>query len=143
MLIMSGRSNIVFINSVVLLIVALALDFWLVPVYGLMGAAVAGAFVIASVNIVRLGEVWFLMRMHPFSRAYFKPLVAALPAFVVGLMWRQWLPLYSFVYLALACLTVGGFYLVSLLMLGLDQGDRVMIEALRARVAHHLPGAKS
>jgi len=143
MLIMSGRSNIVFINSIVLLIVALALDFWLVPVYGLMGAAVAGAFVIASVNIVRLGEVWFLMRMHPFSRAYFKPLIAALPAFAVGLMWRQWLPLNSFVYLVLACLTVGGFYLVSLLMLGLDQGDRVMIEALRARVVHHLPGAKS
>jgi len=142
MLIMSGRSNIAFINSVVMLLIALALDFWLVPVYGLMGAAAAGAFVIASVNIVRLGEVWFLMRMHPFSRAYFKPLVAALPALAVGLLWRQWLPLHSFVYLVLACLVVGGLYLVALLMLGLDQGDRVMIEALRARFAHHFPGVK-
>ena len=142
MLIMSGRSNIAFINSVVMLIVALALDFWLVPVYGLMGAAVAGAFVIISVNIIRLGQVWFLMGMQPYSRAFFKPLVAALPALAVGLMWRQWLPLNSFVYLVLACLLVGGCYLAALLMQGLDKGDWVLIHALQARVAHHLPGAE-
>ncbi len=142
MLIMSGRSNIAFINSIVMLTVALVLDFWLVPAYGLMGAAVAGALVIASINLVRLGEVWFLMRMQPFSRASFKPLAAALPAFAVGLLWRQWLPLNSLVYLVLACLTVGGVYLLALLMMGLDQGDRVMIGAFRARITYHLPGTK-
>jgi len=142
MLIMSGRSNIAFINSIVMLSVALMLDFWLVPMFGLMGAAVAGALVLVSINFLRLGEVWFLMRMQPFSRASLKPLVAALPAFTVGLMWRQWLPLDSFISLVLACLAVGGVYLLALLMLGLDQGDRVMIGAFRARVAYYFPGVK-
>jgi len=139
---MSGRSNIAFINSIVMLSVALMLDFWLVPMFGLMGAAVAGALVLVSINFLRLGEVWFLMRMQPFSRASLKPLVAALPAFTVGLMWRQWLPLDSFISLVLACLAVGGVYLLALLMLGLDQGDRVMIGAFRARVAYYFPGVK-
>jgi O-antigen/teichoic acid export membrane protein len=142
MLIMSGRSNIAFINSIVMVSVALALDFWLVPAYGLMGAAVAGALVIAAINLVRLGEVWFLMQMQPFSRASFKPLLAALPAFAVGLVWRQWLPLNSFVYLVLACLVVSGVYLVALLMMGLDHGDRVMIGAFQARITYHLPGTR-
>ena len=134
MLIMSGRSNIAFINSVVTVMVALALDFWLVPRYGLMGAAFAGAVVISLVNLIRLGEVWVLMHVHPFSRPFLKPLVAALPGLAVGLAWRQWLPLDSFAYLVLACFAVGGAYLLALLMLGLDRGDRVMIEALRVRL---------
>ncbi len=134
MLIMSGRSQIAFINSVVTVIVALALDFWLVPRYGLMGAAVAGAIVISLVNLVRLGEVWVLMHVHPFSRPFLKPLVAILPGLAVGLVWRQWLPLDSFIYLVLACFAVGGAYLLALLLLGLDRGDRVMIEALRVRL---------
>ncbi len=142
MLIMSGRSNIAFINSVVMVGVALTLDFWLVPAAGLMGAAVAGAVVIILINVIRLLEVWFLMRMHPFSRAFFKPLVAALPAALVGLAWWKWLPLTSFLYLVLACLAVGGVYLAALLVQGLDQGDRVMIEALRVRFAHRLPGVR-
>jgi O-antigen/teichoic acid export membrane protein len=142
MLIMSGYSHIAFFNSVVTVVLALALDFWLVPRYGLMGAAIAGAVVIVLTNLARLGEVWVLMRAHPFSRAFLKPLVAALPALAAGLAWRQWLPLNSFLHLALACLVVGGVYLLALLLLGLDRGDRVMIEALRVRVMHHLPNAR-
>lgn len=143
MLIMSGYSHIAFLNSMVTVVVALALDFWLVPRYGLLGAAIAGAAVIILANLARLGEVWVFMRMHPFSRASFKPLVAALPALAIGLAWRQWLPLHSFLHLALACLVVGGVYLLVLLLLGLDRGDRVMLEALRVRVAHQLPGPRA
>jgi hypothetical protein len=94
------------------------------------------------VNFARLVEVWFLMQVHPFSRSTLKPLAAALPGLAVGLAWRQWLPLGSFVYLVLACFAVGGVYLLALLLLGLDRGDRVMIEALRVRVLSMLPGAR-
>ncbi|HEY54103.1 MAG TPA: polysaccharide biosynthesis protein, partial [Caldilineae bacterium] len=134
MLIMSGRSQIALINAVVTVVAALALDFLLVPRYGMMGAAFAGALIIILVNLARLGEVWFLMRLHPFSLAFLKPIMAALPGLAVGLSWRQWLPLSSFFHLALACLAVGGVYLLALRLLGLDQGDRVMIAALRVRL---------
>jgi hypothetical protein len=78
------------------------------------------------------------MKIHPFSRAFVKPLVAALPALAAGLIWQQWLPLHSLVNLVLACLVIGGFYLAALLVLGLDQGDRMMIEAFRARITYRM-----
>ena len=133
MLMMTGRSDIVFANSIAVVLLSLGLDFWLVPAYGLVGGAAASAFSIAVLNLVRLGEVWVLMRMHPFSRAFLKPIIAAIPAIGVGLAWIRWLPLNSIIFLGLACLAVGLVYLAALLLLGLDEGDRLMIDALRTR----------
>ena len=59
------------------------------------------------------------------------PMVLGLP---LPLVTSTLLPLSSFFHLALACLAVGGVYLLALRLLGLDQGDRVMIAALRVRL---------
>lgn len=134
MIIMSGRSTLALINSALTVLVALALDFWLVPSYGLMGAAVAGALVMALVNLIRLGEVWKLMHIHPFERSFLKPFAAGLAGLAAGLVWRQWLPLNNLRSLLAACLVVGIVYLIALLALGLDEGDRMVLGALRTRL---------
>lgn len=133
MLIMSGRSDITFLNSLLTVLLALALDFWLVPKAGLIGAAMAGGAILALVNLVRLFEVWYLMHVHPFSWAFLRPLIAAVPAAVVGWIWLRWLPLNHLLHLVVACLVLGVVYLASLLALGLDDGDRMMIHALQVR----------
>ncbi|RME84171.1 MAG: flippase [Caldilineae bacterium] len=134
MLIMSGRTDVTFLNSLLTLVLALILDFLLVPRLGLTGAATAGALVLAVVNLVRLAEVWALLRIHPFSLPYLKPFAAALPAALAGLAWNRWLPLQSLLYLAAACIAVGLVYLLALLALRLDEGDMAILKALRARL---------
>jgi len=132
-LMMSGRSDITLFNSVMTVVIALALDFWLVPRFGLTGAAIAGMVVIVLVNLARLLEVWALLHMHPFSKAYLKPFVAAIAGTAAGLIWLRWLPLTSVFYLAIACLFIGVVYLVAMLALGLDEGDRIVIATFRQR----------
>ncbi|NOZ73628.1 MAG: oligosaccharide flippase family protein [Chloroflexi bacterium] len=133
MLIMSGRSDITFLNSLLTVVLALALDFWLVPKAGLVGAAMAGGAILALINLVRLLEVWTLMHVHPFSWAFLRPLIAAIPAAAIGGIWLLWLPLGNILYLMAACITLGIIYMASLLALGLDDGDRMMIRGLQVR----------
>ncbi|NOZ49232.1 MAG: oligosaccharide flippase family protein [Chloroflexi bacterium] len=133
MLIMSGRSDITFLNSLLTVVLALLLDFWLVPKAGLLGASIAGGTIMSLINIVRLVEVWKLMHMHPFSRAFVRPLIAAVPAGLAGAAWLRWLPLDHILLLAAACLALSLVYVAVLLALGLDEGDRLMLRALQTR----------
>lgn len=139
MLIMSGRSDLTFLNSLITVALALALDFLLVPRYGLGGAAVAGALVIALINLLRLAQVWLLMRIHPFTLAFAKPFLAAAPTFLAGWAWLRWLPLHNIGFLFSACLTLSLLYLALLLLLGLDEGDRMLLAAARTRARRFLP----
>lgn len=139
MLIMAGRSDITFINSVVAVLASFALDFWLVRDYGLLGAALAGSTIIALLNLLRLGQVWWLMRLHPFDRTFARPLLATLPALAVGLAWLRWLPLNNIFVFALACAALGLAFVLAVLAMGLDDGDRLIISAMRVRTERMLP----
>jgi O-antigen/teichoic acid export membrane protein len=70
-LLMGGRSSLSVVNWGLALIVYLILNFLLIPDYGIEGAAVAWAASIVVRNVIPLFEVWVLMRLNPFSRAYF------------------------------------------------------------------------
>ncbi len=78
---MAGYSRINFINSIVYLITTLALDFILIPKYGLVGAALAGAITIVIVNTLMMVEAYILIdRLVPVDRSFLKPVIATLVA---------------------------------------------------------------
>lgn len=134
LLMMSGRANLTLFNSVLTIALSLALDFWLIPMYGLTGAALVGAAVMIGINLLRLAQVWAFLRIHPFAPAFLKPFLAAAPAVAVGLAWLRWLPLNSLFDLGLACAVVAAIYAGAILLLGLDEDDRTMIRTLRLRL---------
>lgn len=134
MLIMIGRSTLVAANAVIVVGLSFALDFWLIPRLELNGAALAATLALTVLNLLRLTEVWTLLRLHPFSIAYLKPFVAAIPATLAGLAWLRWLPMNNIFHLGAACGAVGLVYLVVIWLLRFDAGDRLMFDALRTRI---------
>lgn len=48
--------------------------------FGLIGAALATASVLAGMNVLRMVEIWHLERLSPYSSKYWKPIIAALGA---------------------------------------------------------------
>ncbi len=142
MLIMIGRSTLVAVNSVLAIGLSFALDFWLTPRFGLNGAALAAALSLAALNLLRLGEVWALLRLHPFSPAYLKPFAAALPTALAGLAWLRWLPMDNILHLAAACVASGLVYLAAIWLLRFDAGDRLMFDAFRTRLVRLAPGKR-
>ena len=91
------------------------------------------------INLMRILEVWALMRIHPFGRDFLKPFLAAMPAAFAGLAWLRWLPVHTLYYLAAASIAVGLVYLCCTWALGLSDGDRMLLDALQTRARGLLP----
>ena len=64
---MSGYAMLNLANGVVAALVNISLNYWLIPKYGTLGAAMATAGTLALWSCWRLGEAWVLLKCFPFS----------------------------------------------------------------------------
>lgn len=75
-LIMSGRPKIALLNSTISFIIILLLSYLLIPVYGIMGAAISYSATIIIINILRVTELYYYEKIQPFKFSYIKPVLA-------------------------------------------------------------------
>jgi len=80
---MTGRPKINLLNSIALCVINIILSYLLIPQYGIIGAAFATGLSIAAVNSLRLIEVYYFLRMHPFRLDYLKPCIAGFLSFLL------------------------------------------------------------
>jgi O-antigen/teichoic acid export membrane protein len=71
-------------NTVGTIVVNVLLNLWLIPRHGMVGAAAAIALSYAVMNAARVGEVAFILRLHPFSWFHGKALIAAGAAMAIA-----------------------------------------------------------
>ena len=80
-LLMGGRSSLSLINTGLALAVNIGLDLWLVPRYGITGAALGWMAAILVNNLLPLAEVQLFLRMHPFGQGTVRAGAIALVTF--------------------------------------------------------------
>jgi O-antigen/teichoic acid export membrane protein len=66
---MTGRQKTEALNSLAMVALNVGLSFVLIPTLGVLGAALASSGATVAVNILRVGQVYRLYRILPFSRA--------------------------------------------------------------------------
>jgi O-antigen/teichoic acid export membrane protein len=130
---MIGRSGLMLANTVLDVSSYVLLNLLLVPRYGLVGAAWAAAAELVISNLVRAVEVWVITRMHPYSRAFAKPLLAGLGATAAVLAARQ-LPVPAAFAEVLQLVLLALTYLGLLAALRLDPDDRAVLARLLGRL---------
>jgi O-antigen/teichoic acid export membrane protein len=137
LLVMSGHPAVTAANSLVGLVLTVGLNLWLVPSWGLLGAATAQAVMLTTVNVLGLAAVWRLLKLQPFSRAYVKPFAAVLVSAAAGWLGVQALAGVEAEWWA-EILAGGGVlvlvYLAVLVFLHLEPEDRAIVEAGRRRL---------
>lgn len=79
------RTKLVFYNTVFSGLLNVALNWWLIPLFGetgnaIMGAALATAASYIVWNFLALAEVRLLVKVHPYNRHYLQPTIAAILA---------------------------------------------------------------
>lgn len=133
--VMSGRSQMELLNVGVALIVNTAVCFWLIPRYGVVGAAIANMSAVTVLNLLRVAEVWIFMRMHAYSLSYLKPFSAgtagALLVFLVSRYVLDGSGLFITAVLAAAVLII---YLLAIWAMGLDDHDRTVLNMVKKRL---------
>lgn len=134
---MTGHLRVVSFNSIVTICVNAVLSCLLVPHVPVVGAALAAALTEVVLNVLCLIEVYWLMRVHPYRRDIYKPLLAGGTAFVVGLLLVHFTPLIAgkltiFEELALL-LPFGLVYCLVMLLLGFGKEEQIVLDMVRRR----------
>jgi O-antigen/teichoic acid export membrane protein len=135
-LIMSGHQRQVLWNGIPGIFVNLGLALWLIPDHGPTGAAIANAGALVFISVVAVIQVRHFLKIHPFSPAMFKPLLAALPTGLVG-WWVEGMVsgLSGLVAVFLVGLAIATVFGLCLWALGFDEQDRALFQRLRRRKA--------
>jgi O-antigen/teichoic acid export membrane protein len=132
---MTGNTTWSLVNTIVLSVLLVGLNVWLIPSWGLVGAAVAALVSTSLTNLMRLVEVFFILRLWPYDMGFLKPIVAAVDAGLASWIVGQLLPAGANLgYLILSVAVLFGVYLGVLLMLGLSAQDRMVIARMGVRL---------
>ncbi len=135
MVIMSGHSRLELMNVALTLAINVTLCFLLIPRVGMVGAAVANASGYFVLNFTRAVEIWLLMHIQAYDHGYLKPVAAALVSVAMVFLARWMIPgsegLFVLIGLALAQVAV---YVGCLLLLGLNEQDRMIIGVIKSRM---------
>jgi O-antigen/teichoic acid export membrane protein len=131
MLNMSGRPALSLYDNVGVLILNVLLNIFLIPHYGIIGAAYAWAISLWVVNIFRVWQVWAVMHMVPFDISELKGLIASVLAGLAGLSVRG--VANGHVELVVGCVTICAVYLAAVQLLGMSSNDRLLVSAVTQR----------
>ena len=145
-LVMSGHPGLNLFNSILTLVLNFALDVWLIPKLGIVGAAIGSACTIACVNLLRLVQVRLLLGLSPYDIKIGKPLVAGTLA--GAMIWSVKRFVFSqsqgVVSLGLGAVVTVVLYVTLVAILGMEQEDRAILRSWAARLvsmATHLKRA--
>ena len=130
-LLMSGHSRLVMTNTVVMGVALLAATALIIPFWGINGAAIAASTTFILTNVIRTIQVWRLHSIPAFTWGLAKPIIAAAAATGIVFMLHNSVVMLPSPVLGLA---LGVLYLTGLLLLGINQEDRLVFQSLFSRV---------
>ncbi|MBE0428980.1 MAG: flippase [Thermoleophilia bacterium] len=138
MVLMTGRSKLELLNIAVALSTVIGLCLLLIPRYGVAGAAMAHLSALGIVNLLRVVEIWILMRMHAYNLGYLKPLLAGgIAAVLAGLAGRFVIPEEGLVQVAVLASLFLLVYVFSMGVLGLNEQDKDLLRRIKASAAQY------
>lgn len=125
---MTGHTRVKLANTILNTVMLIGGGAVLIPRSGVIGAAVASLIAVSTVNVASVLEVWVLEGYLPFDRDWWKPLVAGIGAFGLGLVLRPLMGAGTDLVPAVfqgALVSIA--YVVLVLTLGLAPDDRLVI----------------
>lgn len=69
-LVMTGRQKLELLNSIVMVIINIMLNYFFIPKFGGLGAAIATGISFLTMELLRLFEVYFIYRVHPYNKGF-------------------------------------------------------------------------
>jgi O-antigen/teichoic acid export membrane protein len=143
LLLMSGNERRLIRVQMVMAAVMVALSAALVPLWGIVGAAVAAAVTNVGVNGWNLLEVRRVLGLSPYNHGYLRLLPPAVLMLVVTLALKAYAEVFRHDWLAVGVALVAAYavFAAVVLFLGLDADDRLITRAIWSRVRGAFAGA--
>jgi len=132
-ILMTGHQNISLMNNILLFVLNTSLNYILIPPYGIYGAAVATSFSYCLINNLEMIEILHLLRIHPYSTHFFKPLLAGLLSFIILLpfVWYLNANWHEFGTVLIGTFFFAGAYIIFLKLFGFTAEDEFIIKKIK------------
>ncbi|WP_096893779.1 flippase [Candidatus Scalindua japonica] len=134
-LVMTGKQKIEFINSLVLITFNIILNLFLIPIYGILGAALAKGITILVIKLLRLLEVYYIYRIQPYNKNFFSGFAAALASVVILTLLNRITILSSYQHFALGIISTVGSFLVFFYFSTKTEDDKHIIQILKIKLS--------
>ena len=141
----AGKTRFLMWTNLVGAILNIALNIFLIPLFGIIGAAIASASSLAVINVLKSTWLYLLFGIHPFTKNYIKPiLTSVLLVFVIFTFVRSMVDGISFWLLLILLIIFLGAYGVSILFTkSFDKEDLMMLLTIEKRLGVDLTSIKN
>ena len=130
LLMMTDHQYVVMATEWLFGVANVVLNYVFIQAFGLVGAALASAGVLAARNVTKIAAVWYFERLHPYSSSFVKPLMAAVVAAAGALVVEATLSGVPAV--AVGSVVAAGCYGIVLAVAGTEPVDREVYRLLTA-----------
>ncbi len=127
---MSGFTRLILINTCIAFILNLGLNYTLIPLYGINGAAYATLITLTIIGCIRVAQVRIFLKMNLFSFKMLKPLTAGAVTYFITTNLKPILENYNFVVellIAVPCSLL--IYGLLIWLMRLDEEDKSFISS--------------
>lgn len=130
------KTKLAFLNSALAAVLTVALNWYLVPRWGMVGAAAASSTAFTVFALMEQVQVYRIARLQPLSRDYLKAITASVPsAGIVFLIVRHAAGTFRVWELAGAALAYAGIYLLFLFLLhAFDETDVELLKSAEGKL---------
>jgi len=141
LLVMSGNQTRMARTQMIVVPAALALNWLLIPRYGLVGAAIAAAIGTVGMNLLWLRDVDRVLGVRPLKKMYFSLIPGTIVSALAILSVQYLLRSVGFLPLTIAAACTVGFasFAVCSALLGFDADDRALAAATWERFRERMP----
>jgi len=130
-----GKTKIIMVCSFVGASANFILNFFLIPIYGIKGAAIATGFSVVLMSVIYLFFVYRIGKIQPFQRSYFKPVIASLiSVLVVYVITKYVIGVSSFALIGMFFVFLLLYFFLLLLMKSFEEADLMIMRAIDQRL---------
>jgi O-antigen/teichoic acid export membrane protein len=83
---MTGKPRFELYNNFIVLILNVVLNYIMIPIYGINGAAIASAISVAVANLYRLMMVYKYLKIHPYNKSFIKVILSIAISLFLSIM---------------------------------------------------------
>jgi O-antigen/teichoic acid export membrane protein len=131
---MTGHPEYEFYNNIFLVIINIVLNLILIPVYGIMGAAIASAVSFTVSNIIKLLLLFKNTKIHPYNFDYIKLIISMILAYFMVFFLKNLIIFHWFFRLICFSFLFFCFFIIIYYLFGFSEEDKILIEAITKKI---------
>lgn len=123
MLSMTKYQKIELTNGIIIAFLNIFLNLLLIPKYGIVGSAIGGTIAIISINILKSFELYFFLKLQPYTKKLIKPIISGVILIVILFIIKNFYNSYNMFFVGIMLINSYIIYILIMTLLKWNKED--------------------